>query len=196
MGEQYGFKTEFRGFARADVLKYIDELRLQLQTKQEDRRAETEALRAELAETKAQLADVPQAAIREEELRAALAEAEAGAEALRAQIASLGEELEAARAAYDPDREQELVDSLSEVRGEVRALRERESELTAQLAETHRAVAKLWQEKEAAERKVTIALTFADELQAHTADLKQRLSGDAPVDGEGGTGKPMERWLF
>ena len=196
MGEQYGFKTEFRGFARADVLKYIDELRLQLQTEQEKHRTETESLRAELAKVKAELADVPQAAIREEELRTALAEAETGAEALRAQITALGEELETVRAAYDPAREQELADALAEARGEVRTLRERESELTAQLAETHQAVAKLWQEKETAERKVTLALTFADELQAHTSDLKQRLSGDAPIDGEPASGKPMERWLF
>lgn len=195
MGEQYGFKTEFRGFARADVLKYVDELRLQLQTEQEDRRAETESLRAELAEAKAQLADVPQAAIREEALRAQLAEAETTAEALRAQLASLGEELEAARAAYDPDREEQLRSALSESRDEVRALREHESELTAQLAETHTAVAKLWQEKEAAERKLTVALTFADDLQTSAMTVKQRLSEDTPPE-EGTSGKPMERWLF
>ena len=195
MGEQYGFKTEFRGFARADVLKYIDELRLELQTEQEQRRAETDSLRAALAEAEAKLADVPQAEKREEELRAALAGAEGTAEALRAQIAKLGEELEAARAAYDPNREEELRSALSETRDEVHALREHESELTAQLAETHQAVAKLWQEKEVAERKLATALTFVDDLQAHALTVKQQLSGETPPE-ESTSGKPMERWLF
>ncbi len=196
MGEQYGFKTSFRGFSRQDVLDYIDELRLTLHEEQEEHRQETEALLAQLEEAQRQLADEPQAAQREEELRAALDDANTTVGALRQQVETLTTDLKKTEERINSSREQELNDALAELRAEVQSLRERETALNAQLAETHQALASLWQEKEAAERKLTAALEYADRQQQAALEFKQQLSGEAaPVEGSA-VGKPMERWLF
>lgn len=196
MGERYGFKTSFRGFSRQDVLNYIDELRLTLHEEQEEHREETEALRAELAEAQKLLADAPQAAQREEELRAALDDANATIGALRQQAETLTADLKAAEEQINSGREQELNDAIAELRTEVQLLRERETALNAQLAETHQAVATLWQEKEAAERKLTAALEYADRQQQAALEFKQQLGSEVAPAEESAAGKPMERWLF
>ena len=52
------------------------------------------------------------------------------------------------------------------------------------------------QEKDAAERKVTVALAYADAQQQAARELKQQLNGEAPSAEEASASKPMERWLF
>ena len=196
MSEQYGFKTSFRGFSRQDVLNYIDGLRMTLHTEREEHQAAINALQERVNEAERVLEDAPQAQRREEELRAELAESQDTVTALRQQVERLAEELQAAQAELQSNSREEAEAALAEARAEVQQLRERETLLNGQLAETHQAVAALWQEKDASERKVAVALAFADAQQQAVTEFKQQVSGAMPAAEEATTGKPMERWLF
>lgn len=195
MSEHEGFRTGFRGFARQDVLTYIEELRLSHHEEQEFSARRIAELEQQLEEARAQLADAPQAAQREEALRAERDTAQAAVQSLNEQVASLNRELEEARATIAAGHERKLSEELARTRAEMQTLREREDELNTQLAQTHQAVAALWQEKEALEHKLTAAAAFADRQQAEAAQLKRELSGAAPAT-ETAAEKPMERWLF
>ncbi len=196
MGEQYGFKTSFRGFSRQDVLNYIDSLRMTLHEERKEHQAAMDALQERLNEAERVLADAPQAIQREEELRAELAASQDTVTALRQQVERLTEELQAAQNELQSGLREQTEAALAEARAEVQQLRERETVLNAQLAETHQAVAALWQEKDASERKVSVALAFADAQQQAATEFKQQLSGAVPAAEEASSGKPMERWLF
>ncbi len=195
MREYDGFKTSFRGFAREDVLAYIDDLRAEQQAEQELQRQQVATLTRELEAAQRQLADAPQAAQREEALRAELATAQEAVRSLTEQLAAQAQELAQAQAVIAAGREQELSDELAQVRGELQAVREREAEQSTQLAQTHQAVAALWEEKEAFTHKLAAAAAFADRVQAETADLKRELDGGAAADTKPAD-KPLERWLF
>ncbi len=195
MSERYGFRTSFRGFSRQDVLTHIDELRATFHEETAERDAEIERLKQQLDEARAKLAEVATAAEREEQLRAERDVAQEAARALTAQNEQLTVELAEAKAAIEASREQELSEALSETRAEVQSYRDRETALNSQLVETHQAVAALWQDKEALERKLAAAGNFADTLQTQVADLKVQLGGAAAVE-EKTAEKPMERWLF
>ncbi len=195
MSERHGFRTSFRGFSRQDVLTHIDEMRAVYREEAEERDQEIASLKAQLDEARAQLADVPAAAEREEQMRAELTLAQEAVKALTAQNEQLAASLSKAQEALDCSREQELSEALTESRAEMQSLRERETTLNAQLAETHQAVAALWQDKEVLERKLAAAGNFADSLQAQVAELKVQLGG-AVIPEEKPAEKPMERWLF
>lgn len=196
MGEQYGFKTSFRGFSRQDVLNYIDDLRMTLHEERKEHQAAMDAVQERLREADRVLEDAPQAVQREETLRAELAESQDTVRALRQQVEQLTQELNAAKGELQSNLREEIEAALAEARADVQRLRERETELNAQLTETHQAVASVWQEKDAAERKVAVALAFADAQQQAATEFKQQLSGAAPAAEEASSGKPMERWLF
>ncbi len=195
MSERYGFRTSFRGFSRQDVLAHIDEMRATYHEETAERDAEIEHLRQELDGVRAKLAEVSSAAEREEQLRSDLQAAEETVAQFKAQNEQLSAQIAQQQAALDASREQELLDELSEARAELQAIRERETTLNAQLAETHRAVAALWQDKEALERKLAAAGNFTDSLQTQLAELKVQMGG-TPVAEEKPAEKSMERWLF
>ncbi len=193
MSEQYGFKTAFRGFDRTDVLTYIDKLRLQLHESEEAHAAELQTVRDALAAVEARLAEVAVAEQTAAQRAAQLEEAEQRSAALSVQVAELTERLAAAeKSAAAGD---ELQGTLTELRADLKAARESESALTAQLAETHQAVAALWQEKEQLERKVSAAAAYADTSQALAAEFKATLAGTVAAE-ETPAAKTMERWLF
>lgn len=197
MSEQYGFRTSFRGFSRQDVLAHIDEMRATFHEETVERDAEIESLKAQLDEARAKLAGVATAAEREEQFRAELELSQEAVRALTAQNEQLAAQLAQAKETIDASREQELSEALSETRAEVQSFRDREIALNSQLVETHQAVAALWQDKEALERKLAVAAAFADTLQAQVAELKAQLSGAvAAEEAERPAEKPMERWLF
>ena len=195
MSERNGFRTSFRGFSRQDVLAHIDEIRATFHEEVAERDEEITSLKAQLDEARAKMAEVATAAEREEQLRAELAVAQEAARALTAQNEQLTAQLATAQETIASSREQELAETLAEVRAEVQSFREQETALNSQLVETHQAVAALWQDKEALERKLAAAGAFADTLQAQLAELRAELGGVPAVEEKSGE-KTMERWLF
>ncbi len=195
MSERYGFRTGFRGFSRQDVLNYIDDIRTTFHEETTARDAEIESLKTQLNDLREKLALASTAEEREAQLRAELETAQEAVRSLTVQTEQLTAQLAQAQATIDSGREQELAESLAEARSTVQTLREREATLTSQLAETHQAVAALWQEKEQLEHGLTAAAAFADSVQAQAADLKAQLGGAAVPD-EKPAEKSMERWLF
>jgi len=194
MSEQQGFRTGFRGFAKEDVLAYIDSMRAAFSEEREQYAEEVAALRAQLEEVTSKLTYLEETEAREAQLRAELQAAADTAQSLAAANAELQNKLVAAEAQIAAHRE--TAETLSQSTEEMRALRERENALNTQLAEAHQAIASLWQEKEALERKAASAADFADALQVRLAEFKQQLGTTSNESSAVGSEKPMERWLF
>lgn len=191
MKERQGFKIVFRGFAREDVLNYIDELHRTAQEEQETRDEQIANLKAEVSRLQEQLSQsqaVPSSAVTDEkpecdELRAKVFELETAlsltAEKHTAELGELEAELLKARIERDVARE-ELARAEADV-AETDALREREAELSRELTETKQAVAGLWQEKDAAEQKITAVLSFTERLQQEIVELRRQLGENPPA---------------
>ncbi len=197
MSEQQGFRTGFRGFAKEDVLAYIDSLRATFREEREQYESEIIALRRQLDEAVSKLTYLDEAEAREAQLREEIDNALQTVQSLTEENATLQDKLAAAQTQLASSRETEMAEALSQSAEEMRLLRERENALNTQLSETHQAVARLWQEKEALERKVASAADFADALQLRVTELKQQIGSVSAGEGAPvGSEKPMERWLF